>query len=168
MYQSAIISFRVSQELKDDFERFALLSHTTIKALLIDYISELLNIPIEDQKKKVICIVCGKPFLTNNNVRKFCSSECRKKNNDALRKAWEFNNKAKKENLLTPKDILEIKKERKCFYCGCELNDSNRTIDHFIPLCRGGANIKENLVASCFGCNNKKGTKTYEEFMEIK
>lgn len=51
--------------------------------------------------------------------------------------------------------------------CGCELNDSNRTLDHYMPLWKGVANIKENVVACCFGCNNKKGSKTYEEFMKL-
>ena len=165
-YQSTTLSFRITKDLKNDFENFAKLSHTTTKKLLIDYICELLGITIDTQNTVVKCVICGKTFQTNNNVRKFCSSECRKKNNTALRKAWEFNNRAKSSNLLTAKDIVELRKETRCFYCGCELNDSNRTLDHFIPLCRGGANIRENVVACCFGCNNKKGTKTYEEFME--
>lgn len=53
------------------------------------------------------------------------------------------------------------------FLLWLRINDSNRTLDHFIPLCRGGANVRENVVACCFGCNNKKGSKTYEEFMGI-
>ena len=166
-YQSTTLTFRIKKDLKNDFEKFALLSHTTTKALLIDYICELLNITVDDQTKTITCVVCGQLFKTNNNVRKFCSAECRKNHNTALRKAWAYNNRAKQDELLTPKDILELRKESKCFYCGCELNESNRTIDHFIPLSRGGANIKENLVACCFGCNNKKGKKTYEEFLKL-
>ena len=165
---STTLCFRIKNDIKEDFEKFALLNHTTVKKLLLDYICELLNRTESDQLHKVSCIVCGKTFMTNNTVRKFCSSECRKKNNLAVRKAWEFKNRAKEDNLLTPNDILELKKEKKCFYCGCELNDSNRTIDHFIPLSRGGANIRENVVPCCFGCNNKKGKKTFEEFMGLK
>ncbi len=165
--RSTVLSFRITEDIKEEFEKYALLSHTTTKQILIGYIYDLLSITKEEQLQYIRCSVCGKTFQTNNPVRKFCSPECRKKNNLAVRKAWEFKNKAKDESLLTPSDILELKKASKCFYCGCELNDSNRTIDHFIPLCRGGANIKENLVACCFGCNNKKGTKTYEEFMKL-
>jgi len=29
-------------------------------------------------------------------------------------------------------------------------------MDHVIPLARGGRSVKENLVASCKDCNNKK------------
>ena len=159
------ISFRIKKEIKEEFEKYALLSHTTMQEILRGYILDLLNITQEQYHHKT-CIVCGNSFQTNNPVRKFCSYECRKKNNLAVRKAWEFKNRAKDEGLLTSSDILKLKKETKCFYCGCELNDSNRTLDHFIPLCKGGANIKENVVACCFGCNNKKGKKTYEEYIK--
>ena len=163
---STTLSLRINKKIKEEFEKYALLSHTTTKEILLGYILDLLNITQEQYHHRT-CAVCGKTFQTNNPVRKFCSYECRKKNNLALRKAWEFQNRAKDEGLLTSSDILELKKETKCFYCGCELNDSNRTLDHFIPLCKGGANIKENVVACCFGCNNKKATKTYEEFMKL-
>jgi 5-methylcytosine-specific restriction endonuclease McrA len=33
-------------------------------------------------------------------------------------------------------------------------------MDHVIPRSRGGASTWENLVASCFACNNKKGDRT--------
>ena len=165
--KSTTITFRISEDIKNEFWKFALVNHTTPKALLTDYICELLNITIENQTKRIACEFCGRHFFTNNNIRKFCSAECRKNYNTALRKAWAHNNRAKNEQLLTPKDVLELRKETKCFYCGCELNDSNRTIDHFIPLSRGGSNTRDNMVACCFGCNNKKGTKTYEEFMKL-
>lgn len=166
--KSNVIGVRMKPEIRLSFETFAILNKTTPQNILRDYIYSLLEIPSDDFTVNSICAVCGKTFLSNNTIRKFCSYECRKKNNLALRKAWEFKNRSKDENLLTPADVLEIKQEKYCFYCGCELNDSNRTIDHFIPLCKGGANVKENLVACCFGCNNKKGMKTYEEFMGMK
>lgn len=127
------LTFRINKEIKEEFEKYALLSHTTTKEILIGYICDLLNIS-QDQYYHKICSVCGKTFQTHNPVRKFCSYECRKKNNLAVRKAWEFKNRAKEEGLLTSSDILELRKEKKCFYCDCELNDSNRTLDHYMPL----------------------------------
>lgn len=35
------------------------------------------------------------------------------------------------------------------------------TVDHLTPSSRGGSNRKENLVASCSGCNNKRGNEIY-------
>ncbi|KAK4405014.1 hypothetical protein Sango_0870000 [Sesamum angolense] len=45
-------------------------------------------------------------------------------------------------------------------YCSsCE----NLTIDHVLPIARGGKWTWENLVAACAKCNSKKGQKTLEE-----
>lgn len=35
---------------------------------------------------------------------------------------------------------------------------ANMTIDHVIPLARGGTNARRNLVVCCKECNNKKGS----------
>lgn len=51
-------------------------------------------------------------------------------------------------------------KSGKCFYCGCELNDSNRTIDHIVPINKGGTNDIKNLVCCCHDCNQVKGGET--------
>jgi 5-methylcytosine-specific restriction protein A len=44
----------------------------------------------------------------------------------------------------------------KCYYCGKECNPEELTMDHKIPLARGGVSEKINLVAACKECNNKK------------
>jgi CRISPR/Cas system Type II protein with McrA/HNH and RuvC-like nuclease domain len=66
-----------------------------------------------------------------------------------------------------------------CHYCGDEMSpyvssdDSepeHMTIDHIVPLARGGSNRHENLVACCVGCNNLKDNMLADEFaffMEI-
>ena len=50
-----------------------------------------------------------------------------------------------------------------CHYCG--LVDGDLTIDHMIPISRGGQNQLTNLVACCFPCNIAKGSMTHTEFM---
>lgn len=47
-----------------------------------------------------------------------------------------------------------------CVYCG---TSTSLTLDHVIPRSRGGQNTWENLVTSCFRCNNRKGDSTPEE-----
>jgi len=45
-----------------------------------------------------------------------------------------------------------------CHYCGQKVNFHNLTMDHLVPLARGGRSTKENLVPSCKNCNNLKKT----------
>lgn len=49
----------------------------------------------------------------------------------------------------------------RCAYCGAR--SSRLTIDHIVPVSRGGTNKFENCVASCRSCNNKKGDKMPSE-----
>lgn len=60
--------------------------------------------------------------------------------------------------------VSELKNETNCYYCKASLSDSNRHIDHVIPLSRGGADSPENLVAACASCNCSKQDRTPEEW----
>lgn len=51
-----------------------------------------------------------------------------------------------------------------CYYCGCPLTEYNRTIDHLIPLARGGRNTRNNRVWCCSRCNKEKMDMTEKEF----
>lgn len=53
----------------------------------------------------------------------------------------------------------------RCYYCGTLLTKTNRSIDHRIPLVRGGTNDIENLVPACRPCNCKKNRMTDTEFI---
>lgn len=48
-----------------------------------------------------------------------------------------------------------------CQYCGA--TDLPLTLDHVIPVSRGGGHDWTNLVASCVSCNNSKGDRTPSE-----
>lgn len=43
-----------------------------------------------------------------------------------------------------------------CFYCGSRLAPKKLTMDHIVPLSRGGRSTKGNVVPCCKDCNNKK------------
>lgn len=51
----------------------------------------------------------------------------------------------------------------KCFYCLNPLPYKSVTIDHVIPLVKGGSNGQFNLVSSCAACNNAKGERMPKE-----
>ena len=43
-----------------------------------------------------------------------------------------------------------------CYYCHKKFPYKELTMDHLIPLGRGGRSTKDNLVPACKDCNNKK------------
>ncbi len=56
-----------------------------------------------------------------------------------------------------------------CYYCGKKNTFKNLTMDHLVPLSRGGRSTKDNLVPCCKPCNNKKRSMLpleWEAFLE--
>ena len=53
-----------------------------------------------------------------------------------------------------------------CHYCGKKFKPSLLTMDHVIPLSRGGTSSKENIVPSCRDCNTKKNYLLPAEWKE--
>ena len=43
-----------------------------------------------------------------------------------------------------------------CYYCGHRFAPDELTMDHIIPIIRGGKSTKNNLAPACKDCNNKK------------
>ncbi len=43
-----------------------------------------------------------------------------------------------------------------CYYCGDKFKATELTMDHLIPIVRGGRSVPGNLVPACKRCNNKK------------
>jgi len=44
----------------------------------------------------------------------------------------------------------------RCYYCGKEFPSKELSMDHIVPLIRGGKSTKGNVVPACKDCNNKK------------
>ncbi len=44
----------------------------------------------------------------------------------------------------------------KCYYCGRDVPPKELTMDHIVPIIRGGRSTKNNVVPACKECNNKK------------
>jgi len=43
-----------------------------------------------------------------------------------------------------------------CHYCGANVPPRELTLDHVVPLVRGGRSTKGNCVAACKECNSRK------------
>lgn len=67
---------------------------------------------------------------------------------------------------LTNEQWIQIKAEacEQCHYCRAI---GQLTIDHKQALSQGGSHTAANIVAACMACNNRKGTKPYEEYLRI-
>lgn len=63
------------------------------------------------------------------------------------------------------KDAVYERYKGKCGICGMELSREKMTIAHKMPLSRGGDNSIENLVLSCWNCNQAKNILTMDEFL---
>jgi len=89
--------------------------------------------------------------------------------------------KARKLETVIEKGISKIALKKKfgtkCYYCkkemdfsvgvGRKFNKDMATIEHLIPLARGGEHTWENTVLACRHCNISKNAKTIEEFEEF-
>ena len=51
----------------------------------------------------------------------------------------------------------------KCHYCGRVVGAGALTLDHVIPVARGGKSVKSNCVPCCKECNNRKKAYTPAE-----
>lgn len=56
-----------------------------------------------------------------------------------------------------------------CAYCLMpqELLDVDLTIEHVIPISRGGTHTKDNIVPACRSCNSSKGNKLVSEWIHL-
>ena len=53
-----------------------------------------------------------------------------------------------------------------CYYCQSPLNAASATMDHIVPISRGGTSTKGNVVPCCKDCNNKKKDLTPVEWTQ--
>lgn len=65
--------------------------------------------------------------------------------------------KAKARKLRKTQWWLRKLEEGVCHYCGAHAAPEELTMDHIVPLSRGGKSVKGNVAAACKPCNvNKK------------
>lgn len=121
----------------------------------------------KNNKEKIATI--GKKWRENNRKKMATlKREWRIKNPT---KDAEYNHKRRSllKDLLTSEDINDIlvKSKLKCYWCGTCCREGHH-LDHYMPLSKGGKNIKDNIVVACPACNLSKGAKLPAEYANTK
>ena len=61
--------------------------------------------------------------------------------------------------LRLSKENIFFRDSYSCAYCKKHFSKKDLTLDHILPLSRGGTKSWENLITACKNCNNKKGNQ---------
>lgn len=67
--------------------------------------------------------------------------------------------------LRRQRKLIYEREEGKCFWCDKWMRFPDSTRDHIITQSKGGMNTVNNLVLSCFSCNNERGDQPAEQFL---
>jgi 5-methylcytosine-specific restriction endonuclease McrA len=62
------------------------------------------------------------------------------------------------------KSNVYLRDQYSCLYCGCNITKSTATMDHVVPISRGGKTAWDNIVTACGPCNSRKGNSTSPEW----
>lgn len=107
-------------------------------------------------------------WFQNNSERKTKTDRNYQINNPHVYRATQQRRKIRKtkngEYKISPKEWNKIYSSS-CVYCGSKKRIS---VDHVIPISRGGTHGIGNLVSACLSCNTSKGAKTITEWKKAK
>lgn len=150
----------------------------TVKRLK-NSIQTIIKIKEEEERIKELtrnCAECGNLFYNPSPNVLTCSAECSRKRNRRISRMI-YKGRINKKNLID-KDINLTKLYKKydgiCYLCGqqCDWNDKVVTheghiivggkypsIEHVVPLSKGGMHSWDNVKLACMKCNALKGDK---------
>lgn len=137
------------------------------------------------------CEECGRAMSRHPNA-KYCSDRCKRRSFSGRHpeyfREWErargpkpptspekqaAYNKNRRARRLGNRDHVAIlpaawsrllRKSRGCFYCG--RSNGPLSMDHVVPLARGGRHAEGNAVLACLTCNKSKGSKLLAEWKQ--
>jgi 5-methylcytosine-specific restriction endonuclease McrA len=139
-----------------------------------------------------VCLMCKQAFKPSQNRQKYCSEKCCIKywklqhldKRNFWDKRWQRKDyklhpeKWRKKNLkrellkkksgyrLTPSDWMKILKKYNfsCAECGRQQPEVKLTVDHIIPLIKGGEHSYKNIRPLCLSCNCRKGASLSSKY----
>lgn len=132
------------------------------------------------QMEMSVCAECGDLFTRQRAI--FCSDKCCQKHHDRKK---EFARRTRMASQMVDPDITlkQVFEKDKgiCYICGtaCDFDDHELisgvfkagkrypTIEHVVPLSKGGKHAWDNVRCACFSCNSKKGDRLYDAIAEM-
>lgn len=114
------------------------------------------------------CVECGKPFVPNRPNRILCGALCeRERNRLKLAAVYRQSPHQHKELGIFERDGWA------CYLCQLPIDPAlawphpqSKSIDHVIPICRGGEDTAANKRATHLGCNWSKNYRLPSEYQE--
>lgn len=86
----------------------------------------------------------------------YCSERCNSAAHQQTRKA-SARTGAKEQRI--DRAYIVARDKGRCHICGRKPDEKLLTLDHLIPLARGGTHTAENLAVACLSCNCGKGAR---------
>jgi len=136
-----------------------------------------LDINWEKRKPRYSCLDCSRKFNNERCNKQYWKGRIRQKRShlteEQRRELARLNFKKRYYREINAEGDFSLEEwntkleeyNYRCAYCGQGLSSNTITIDHVIPLSRGGSNYIDNLVPACRLCNSKKHNKTAEEYL---
>jgi len=115
------------------------------------------------------CLTCGEPISASEPThKKYCNKKCAGRNRSPevifrqthARRVRFLNARVTR----VPKRVIARLRSAVCAYCPAPAT----TVDHVVPISKGGKHAEGNLVPACLRCNSSKGDKLLIEWRRWK
>ena len=122
------------------------------------------------------CLYCGNSFYSP--TKHYCSDECKRKAarvKDELRKSERLKRARSNGQFDADIDIYKLieRDGEYCYLCGDGVHFNNHyndpkypTIEHVMPIARGGTHSWDNVKVACRECNTRKSTTLIDDYLK--
>lgn len=130
---------------------------------------------LKESKTPKICPVCGNTFYSQYSTKVYCDDKCKRKkkiraHKRKTRSLSKYRQRCQKYGVYYDPSVTREKVIRRdngtCQICGIKCNPDDKswgsfgatypTLDHIIPLAKGGTHTWDNVQCACAMCNSLK------------